>query len=115
MNALSALLASLFVSLTLSTSLVGVMARPLRLILKQLCPATDAFVFWAVFTEVMLYLAPLITVLLAMSSAPEAAAVSVIRAALVAALLGAIGALLVVGYQVANARPPQTTGTAQRA
>lgn len=111
MSPLTALLSDLSVSLALSTVLVGVLARPLNLILKQLCPATDASVFWLVFTGVMLYLTPLMFALLSLPSASPTEPAAVIRLALVAALFGAITALIVVGYQVANPRPRQTATT----
>ncbi len=105
MSPLTALLADLSVSLALSTVLVAVLARPLRLILRQLCPTGDVSVFWLVFTGVMLYLTPLMFAVLSLLTATVLEPVPVISAALVAALFGAVAALLVVGYQVANARP----------
>jgi hypothetical protein len=109
----AALLAEILVSLALSTAVLAVMAHPLRLILKQLCPGTEAGAFWIVFTGVMLYLTPLLFAVFFSPTATVAEPVSVIRAALVGALFGAFAALLVVGYQVAHARPGQTASVAR--
>jgi len=104
MTPVAAFLTDISVSLVLSTVLLTVMARPLRLILRQLCPETDASAFWLVFTGVMLYLTPLMFAVFFPPTADVVEPVSVLRAAMVAASFGAFAALLVIGYQVANGR-----------
>jgi hypothetical protein len=100
-----ALLVIVLVSLLVSTVLVLTLARPLRLVLGQLCPGSDAATFWVSFTATMLYLAPLLLALLFPTITASPVLFEVVRAALAAALTGAVGALLVVGYQVSQARP----------
>ena len=105
MNTLSALAIAAAVSLALSTAICAVMKKPLRAILAQLCPGSDATGFWVSFTTVMLYVTPLMITMLfeATVSAPEL--VNIVRTALAAGLFGAFAALLVVGYHIARARP----------
>lgn len=105
MNTLLALAIAGVVSLALSTAIVTVIMKPLRAILGQLCPGSDATGFWVSFTTVMLYVTPLMFTMLfeATVSVPEL--VNIVRTALAAGLFGAFAALLVVGYQIARARP----------
>jgi hypothetical protein len=105
MNSLSALEIAAAVSLALSTVISVVMTKPLRAILGHLCPRPDATGFWVSFTIVMLYVTPLMFTMLfeATVSVPEL--VNIVRTALAAGLFGAFAALLVVGYQIARARP----------
>ena len=100
-----ALLAIVLVSLIVSTVLVVTLSRPLRLVLGQLCPGSDAATFWVSFTATMLYLAPLLLAVLFPTISAPPVLVEVVRSALAASLIGAVGALLVVGYQVSHARP----------
>ena len=104
MSALMGLSLSVLVSLVLSTALVVVLSRPLEAILAQLCPSADASRFWVAFTSVMLYIAPL---LFAMFSSFDTVndVTAVIRLTLVTTLVGASAALMVVGWNIANARP----------
>jgi len=113
MSPLIALLSNILVSLAVGTLLVGVMTQPLRLILKHICPGTDATIFWVAVTAVMFYLTPLMSAVLFMPTASLGEPVAVIRTALLAALFGAAAALLFVGYQVAKGRPQATTAVAQ--
>ena len=105
MSASFALLMAVFVSLSVSTVLVVVLSRPLRQVLSQLCPGSDAATFWVAFTATMLYLAPLLFAMLFPTIPAVPVFVDVVRSALAASLFGAFSALLVVGYQVSRARP----------
>ena len=100
-----ALLILVLVSLSVSTLLVLVLTRPLSLVLRQLCPGSEATVFWTSFTGVMLYVAPLLFSVVFPDIPTTPVGVSVVRSALAASLTGAFAALLVIGYQIARARP----------
>jgi membrane-associated phospholipid phosphatase len=105
MNALMGLMLTVTVSLMLSTILVKVLSHPLQSILAQLCPSTDASRFWVAFTAVMLYIAPLLFAMFFSSFEPVQDVAALVRSTLVTTLVGASAALIVVGYNIANARP----------
>jgi hypothetical protein len=105
MTSMTALLILVLVSLSVSTLLVLVLTRPLSLVLRQLCPGSDATVFWTAFTCVMLYVAPLLISVVFGEIPATPVVVWVVRSALAASLTGAFAALLVIGYQIARARP----------
>jgi hypothetical protein len=98
---------ALAVSLMLSTILVVVLTRPLRLVLTTLCERGEGVSFWVAFTSLMLYLTPLlVTVVRSGGSYLQYAPLAeVIRASLSAAVIGAFLALLPVAWQIAQARP----------
>jgi hypothetical protein len=87
MTPLLALAVAILVSLVLSTIIVRILAQPLHVMLQKLCPTMEAGRFWVAFTAVMLYV-------------PRT-----LRSTLAAALFGSFAALLVVGYEIASARP----------
>ncbi len=105
MSALMGLLVAVAVSLLLSTVLVRVLSRPLESILAQLCPSADASRFWVAFTSVMLYIAPLLFAMFFSSFEPVQETAALLRSTLVTTLVGASAALIVVGYNIANAKP----------
>lgn len=105
MTQLLALSIAVVVSLFLSTLISVVMRKPLRGVLNQLCPGSDATSFWMSFTTVMLYVTPLLFTLLFLATVTAADVVNIVRTALAASLFGSFAALLVVGYQIARARP----------
>jgi hypothetical protein len=98
---------ALTVSLMLSTIMVVVLARPLRLVLSTLCERGEGVSFWVSFTSLMLYLTPLfVTVVRHGGMHLELAPIAeVIRVSLSTAVLGALVALLPVAWQIAHARP----------
>jgi hypothetical protein len=105
MTASVALFVVVLVSLLVSTVIVLILTRPLRLVLSQLCPGSNATTFWVSFTATMLYVAPLLFAVLFPTISANPLFVDVVRAALAASLAGAFAALLVIGYQVSQARP----------
>ena len=105
MSQLLALSIAVAVSLLLSTFISVVMMKSLRGVLNQLCPGSDATRFWMSFTTVMLYATPLLFTLLFLGTVIVADLVNIVRTALAASLFGSFAALLVVGYQIARARP----------
>jgi hypothetical protein len=104
-NPLSALALAISVSLIVGTIVTVVMTRPLRVVLKQLCIDNDATGFWIPFTTMMFYVTPLLFTLLFESTLIVPNLVSSLRTALTSSLFGEFAALLVVGYQIARARP----------
>lgn len=104
MSQLYALALAVLISLTLSTVIVVVMIKPLRAVLQQLCPRSDGITFWMSFTTVMFYIAPLLFTLLFESTIIVPDLVNVVRTGLASSLLGSFAALLVVGYQISQAR-----------
>lgn len=104
MSPLSALALAIAVSLVLSTFILVVLMKPLRGLLQQICPRSDATTFWMSFTTVMLYIAPLLFTMLFENAIVVPQLVNVVRTALASSLFGSFAALLVVGYQVSQAR-----------
>jgi hypothetical protein len=104
-NPINALSVAIAVSLMLSTFIIAVMVRPLRGVLNDLCPARFGASFWVSFTIVMLYVTPMFFTLLFMGTILVPDFVTIVRTALAASLFGAFSALLVVGYQISQARP----------
>lgn len=107
MTSATVLITALAVSLALSTILVVVLVKPLRLVLSTLCERGEGIPFWVAFTSLMLYLTPLfITVVRQGGAHLEAESVAeIVRMSLSTAVLGAFVALLPVGWQIATARP----------
>jgi hypothetical protein len=105
MSGLFALLTAVLVSAAVSSVVVLALKRPLRMALQQICPGADAIAFWVSFTTTMLYLAPLLFAVLFVLIPASPSLVDVLRSALAAALAGTFAALLVIGYQIAKARP----------
>jgi hypothetical protein len=104
MENITALALAVVVSLTFSTIVAVVITGPLRTMLRQLCLEGNASAFWVSFTNVMLYITPLLfTVLSANVWSPIL--VDTLKSALTASLFGGFAALLVVGIQISRARP----------
>jgi hypothetical protein len=105
MNPLPALALAISVSLIVSSIVSLAMTGPLRIVLKQLCLDSNATAFWIPFTTVMFYVAPLLFTMMFESAVIVPDLVPTLRTALAASLFGCFAALLVVGYQIARARP----------
>ena len=105
MNSLYALAIAMSVSVLVSTTVTLDMTQPLRIVLKQLCLESNATAFWIPFTTVMFYVTPLLFTLLFEGAILVPNEVNTLRTALAASLFGCFAALLVVGYQIARARP----------
>jgi hypothetical protein len=101
----SALALAVSVSLILSTLITDVMTEPLRAVLKNLCLDSDSTAFWIPFTTVMFYVTPLLSATLFASTVTVPDFGNTLRTALSSSLFGAFAALLVVGFQIARARP----------
>ena len=105
MSQLSALALAISVSLIISTIVSVVMTEPLRIVLRQLCLDSNSTAFWIPFTTVMFYVTPMLFTLLFESTVLVPDLGNVLRTALASSLFGSFAALLVVGYQIARARP----------
>jgi hypothetical protein len=107
MENITALALAILVSLCFSTIVAMVITGPLRTILRQLCLEGNTSAFWVSFTNVMLYITPLLfTVLSANVWSPIL--VDTLKSALTASLFGGFAALLVVGIQISRARPARS-------
>jgi hypothetical protein len=104
MNPVVSLVTALIVSLAVSSAILSAIVAPLRRTLAQLCPSAEATSFWVSFTAVMLYITPLMLTLIVMPTTEFALPVEVLRGALIAALFGIFGGMLVIGYQIAKVR-----------
>ena len=104
MQNITALALAVLVSLSFSTIVAVVITEPLRTILRQLCLDGNASAFWVSFTNVMLFITPL---LFSLTTANVWCPVLVVtlKTALTSSLFGGFAALLVVGYQISRARP----------
>lgn len=107
MTSAAVLIIALAVSLALSTILVAVLAKPLRLVLATLCERGEGVPFWVAFTSLMLYLTPLFITIVRQGGAhlESESVAEIVRMSLSTAVLGALVALLPVGWQIARARP----------
>lgn len=104
MEQLTALVIAVLVSLSLSTIVAVVITGPLRSVLRQLCLEANGTAFWIPFTNVMLYVTPLLfTMLFANVLCPTL--VDTLKTAMATSLFGGFAALLVVGIQISRARP----------
>jgi hypothetical protein len=104
MSPLTAFIGVVSLSLVISSALVAAIAKPLRALLEHLCPGVNAASFWVAFTAVMLYITPLLFAAWTVDTNLYSV-VKIVKAALSAELFGAFAALLVIGYQIAQARP----------
>lgn len=105
MSPLNALALAISISLIISTIVTLIMTEPLRVVLRQLCLDSNSTAFWIPFTTVMFYVTPMLFTLLFESTIVWPELGNTLRTALAAALFGSFAALLVVGYQIARARP----------
>lgn len=104
MGNITALALAVVVSLTFSSIVAVVITEPLRTILRHLCVEGHPSAFWVSFTQVMLYITPLLfAVQFANIHCPSL--VETLQTALSSSLFGGFAALLVVGIQISRARP----------
>ena len=104
MENITALVLAVVVSLTFSTIIAVVITGPLRSILRQLCVEGHASAFWVAFTNVMLYITPLLFAV-QFANVHNQSVVETLQTALSSSLFGGFAALLVVGIQISRARP----------
>ena len=103
MENITVLALAVLVSLGFSTIVALVITEPLRTILRQMCLEGNASAFWVSFTNVMLYITPLLFAV-QFANVHSRSLVENLQTALSSSLFGGFAALLVVGYQISRAR-----------
>jgi len=104
MENITALALAVVVSLTFSTIVAVVITEPLRTILHHLCVEGNASAFWVSFTNVMLYITPLLFAV-QFANVHSPSVVETLQTAMSSSLFGGFAALTVVGIQISRARP----------
>jgi hypothetical protein len=109
MGPCSLFLVEVGVSVFLSTLVVAFLGRPLRRLLIDACGAAERANFWVVYSDVMIFIAPLVaTVVFGKSGDLLTLTLAFYKAALGSALAGIFVALAAVGLQVARILPRRT-------
>ena len=103
MSNLHTFLASIGVSILVSTVVLLTILKPLRRVLSMLCRSGEALPFWLNFTIVMLYAVPLFFAVL--WTPYNSDLTSIMRIALAASLFGTIGGLGIIGLNVSGKKP----------
>ena len=103
MSNLHTFLASIGVSILVSTVVLLTILKPLRRALSMLCRSGEALPFWLNFTIVMLYAVPLFFAVL--WTPYNSDLTSIMRIALAASLFGTIGGLGIIGLNVSGKKP----------
>jgi putative effector of murein hydrolase len=103
MSNLQTFLASIGVSVLVSTVVLFTILKPLRRVLSMMCRSGDALPFWLNFTIVMLYAVPLFFAVL--WTPYNSDLTSIMRIALAASLFGTIGGLGIIGLNVSGKKP----------
>jgi hypothetical protein len=104
MENIAVLALAVVVSISFSTIVALVITEPLRTILRHLCLEGNASAFWVSFTNVMLYITPLLFAV-QFANVHSPSLVETLQTALSSSLFGGFAALLVVGIQISRARP----------
>jgi hypothetical protein len=106
MSPLSLFLIEVGICVFSSTLLAGFLTRPLRRLLIAGCGTVERANFWVVYSDAMIFIAPLVTsVVFGKSSDVYTATLPFYKAALGSALFGIFVALAAVGLQVARILP----------
>jgi hypothetical protein len=106
MSPLSLFLVELGICVFASTVVAGVLTRPLRRLLLDACGTLERANFWVAYSGVMIFIAPVVTIIVfGKSSALYAPTLSFYKAALGSALFGIFLALAAVGLQIARMLP----------
>ncbi len=106
MSPLSLFLIEVGVCALSSLLVVGFLTRPLRRLLLDACGTTERASFWVVYSDVMIFIAPLVTaVMFGKSSDVHAPTLPFYKAALGSALFGTFVALAAIGLMVARLLP----------
>jgi len=104
MENITALALAVVVSLTFSTIVAVVITESLRTILRALCVQGNASAFWVSFTNVMLYITPLLFAV-QFANVHSPSVVETLQTAMSSSLFRGFAALMVVGIQISRARP----------
>jgi hypothetical protein len=108
MSPLSLFLIEVGICVVSSMLVVGFLTRPLRRLLHDACGTTERANFWVVYSDVMIFIAPLVTaVVFGKSSDAYTSPLAFYKAALGSALFGIFVALAAIGLLVARLLPPR--------
>jgi hypothetical protein len=106
MSPLSLFLIEVGICVLASTLVAGFLSRPLRRLLIDACGTVERANFWVVYSDAMIFIAPLVTtVVFGKSSDLYTPTLPFYKAALGSALSGIFVALAAVGLQVARMLP----------
>ena len=106
MGSLPLFIIEVVICVCLSTIVTVILTRPLRRLLVDACGSPERAHFWVVYSDAMIFLAPLVaTIVFGKSSDLSGATLSFYKAALGSALFGIFVALTAVGLQVARLVP----------
>lgn len=106
MHPLSLFLVEVGICVLASTLIAGFLTRPLRRLLIDACGTVERANFWVVYSDAMIFIAPLVTVVVfGKSSDLYTPTLPFYKAALGSALFGVFVALSAVGIQVARILP----------
>jgi hypothetical protein len=99
MNTWFSFITGIIVSLVVSTTIVFSLAKPLRSILQEMCETERQGHFWGTFTNIVLYLTPLLSTVLfgAIGEDRAVSTAELIRSLLASSLAGAFLAVLSMG------------------
>ncbi len=100
MNPYLLLFAELLISIVASLAVLHILYRPLVNVLDRVCPDEQAASFWLLYTRMMLMLAPLVLVLTVDLISNFSNPLDTLRLALVAALVGLLIGLLMIGKRL---------------
>jgi hypothetical protein len=103
MQELYSLVTAIAVSFVVSTAILLALVKPLRQVLGLICQGGESTSFWVSFTTVMLYATPLFFAVL-WTPFYDVSSISAIRTAVLAALFGSIGGVIIIGLKIAGAR-----------
>ncbi len=89
----------IFLSLTLSSIVLLVLATPLRKLLEDLSHSKEQAFFWLAYTRTMLYISPLLMVIL-VGALADAEGLAHIKVTLISALGGLLLGLMIIGRKM---------------
>jgi hypothetical protein len=108
MSPLSLFLVEVGICVLASTLVAGFLTRPLRRLLVDACGTVERANFWVMYSDVMIFIAPLVAVVVfGKSSDLYTPTLPFYKAALGSALFGVFVALAAVGLKVAKILPPR--------
>ena len=108
MTDLTLFIYEVFLSLTLSSIVLLIIATPLRKLIQNLCHSDEQAYFWLAYTRTMLFISPLLMVIL-VGALANAEGLAHIKVVLISALAGLLLGLMIIGRKIyaAVATPSQ--------
>jgi hypothetical protein len=103
-------LMEIIISISISSLVIIALSKVLEKLLVDLCGTENRAKFWVIYSNVMLYLVPLLMVIMfGKSSVVSGADFGFFKAAFGYAIFGVFSSLLVVGTQITSAIPKRRT------